>query len=75
METTLDLHGIRHGDVKEAVENFVLLHQDRMPLEIIYGNSVPMYKLVTSVLKHLGFTYNSGYKNQFGRLLVVGYKS
>ena len=56
------------------VENFVFLHQEEMPLEIIYGNSVPMYNLVISTLDRLGFTYGSGYKNQFGRLLVKGYK-
>ena len=66
----LDLHGIRHEDVQEIVENFVLLHQEEMPLEIIYGNSVTMYNLVTTVLDRLGFKHHSGYKNPFGRLLV-----
>ena len=69
----LDLHGVRHADVKEIVENFVLLHQNHMPLEIIYGNSIKMYNLVTEVLDRLGVEYNSGYKNSFGRLCVVGY--
>ncbi len=69
----LDLHGIRHEDVQEIVENFVLLHQEEMPLEIIYGNSVTMYNLVKEILDQLGFNHHRGYKNPFGRLLVESY--
>ena len=72
--TTLDLHGVRSRDVESMVENFVLAHQESMPLEIIYGNSTNMYHLVTNCLKRLGVSYNSGYKNQYGRLLVMGQK-
>ena len=71
---TLDLHGVRGKDVENMVENFVLTQQEHMPLEIIYGNSTMMYRLVTRCLKRLGSTYNNGYKNQYGRLLVMGWK-
>ena len=74
MEITLDLHGTKHAEVEETVENFVLLHQEEIPLEIIYGNSVPMRDLVVSVLNRLGLEYSSGYKNQFGRFLVTGWR-
>ena len=30
----LDLHGIKHGDVDLKVENFILLNQDQIPLEL-----------------------------------------
>ena len=72
---TLDLHGVRGKDVEDMVENFVLTHQGQMPLEIIYGNSTMMYRLVTHCLERLGLTYNSGYRNQYGRLLVLGWRS
>jgi len=36
------------------VENFVLLNQDRIPLEIICGNSQVMVNLVISVLDRIG---------------------
>ena len=71
----LDLHGVKHGEVEEMVENFILLNQQNFPLEIIYGNSNTMYGIVTQCLGHLGLTYNSGFQaNQFGRLLVLGWK-
>jgi hypothetical protein len=49
----LDLHGIRHQDVKVLVEDFVYMNQHEFPLEIICGNSEKMIKLVKEALdKH-----------------------
>jgi DNA-nicking Smr family endonuclease len=45
---TLDLHGMRHHQVKSEVENFVLLHE--LPVKIITGNSPAMKQIVQSVL-------------------------
>ena len=55
--SVLDLHGIKHDQVDRAVENFVLLNQDLIPLEIICGNSQRMIDLVISVLKRIGCEY------------------
>jgi len=52
--SVLDLHGLKHEQVDRAVENFVLLNQDLIPLEIICGNSQRMIDLVVSVLKRIG---------------------
>lgn len=70
---SLDLHGVAHADAADTVENFVLLHQDDLPLEIIYGNSEVMKQLVEGRLKKLAFSFNSGYQNPYGRLLVIGH--
>ena len=52
--SALDLHGIKHAQVARTVENFVLLNQDQIPLEIICGNSQRMIDLVISVLDRIG---------------------
>ena len=52
--SVLDLHGIKHGQVDRTVENFVLLNQDQVPLEIICGNSQRMIELVVSALDRIG---------------------
>ena len=52
--SVLDLHGIKHDQVDRTVENFVLLNQDQIPLEIICGNSQRMVDLVLSVLERIG---------------------
>ena len=51
--SVLDLQGFKHDQVDIAVENFVLLNQDQIPLEIICGNSQKMIDLVVSVLKRI----------------------
>jgi hypothetical protein len=55
--SVLDLHGIKHGQVDRTVENFILLNQDQIPLEIICGNSQKMIDLVISVLERIGCEY------------------
>ena len=49
----IDLHGIRHRDVDRLVENFVLLNQEKAPLEIVCGNSQKMIDLVLEVIRRL----------------------
>ncbi|MCY4644071.1 MAG: hypothetical protein OXB88_05580 [Bacteriovoracales bacterium] len=60
--------------MEELVKNFILMNQEQMPLEIIYGNSTAMYKLLTDCLKSMEVVYNDGYKNQYGRLLILSWK-
>ncbi len=52
--SVLDLHGISHNQVDRVVENFVLLHQSQITLEIIFGNSQVMVNLVISILNRIG---------------------
>lgn len=46
----LDLHGVRHHEVKHMVEDFVFMNQREFPLEIICGNSDKMIKIVQDVM-------------------------
>ena len=64
----LDLHGSKHDQVDRAVENFVLLNQDQIPLEIVCGNSQRMIDLVTSTLDKIECEdFN---QVQFGTIIV-----
>ncbi len=49
----IDLHGIRHRDVDRLVENFILLNQEKAPLEIVCDNSQKMINLVMKVIHRL----------------------
>ena len=68
---SLDLHGIKHVDVENLVENYIFQHQYHCPLKIITGNSDKMKSLVIKTLKAHGFSYkegdyyNRGYINVF----------
>ena len=58
---TLDLHGVKHEDVVNVVENFVLLGSSRVPAftgRIITGNSSKMRILAEGALIKHKFDYN-----------------
>lgn len=65
--TKLDLHGIRHSEVQLKVENFILLNQDKFPLEIICGNSGKMIELVKEVTNKLELETHS---YRYGTIIV-----
>lgn len=57
--THLDLHGEKHYGIEELVLDFVLRHQNDIPLIIICGNSNQMIKLVSSSLTTNSITFSS----------------
>ena len=52
----LDLHGYKHVEVEDEVENFVL--RNKTPMRIITGNSEKMKKLVIGILEYHNFKYH-----------------
>ena len=66
----LDLHGYRHHEVDIAVENFVFLNQEEMPLTIICGNSEKMLSLVRTVLDRTNAEYYNGAGHEDGQIKV-----
>jgi hypothetical protein len=63
----LDLHGVRHGEVDLIVENFILMNQNDLPLEIICGNSERMIELALMVTRRLGCTTST---IKYGTIIV-----
>ena len=66
----LDLHGYRHHEVDIAVENFIFLNQEEMPLTIICGNSEKMLSLVRIVLDRTNAEYYNGSGHEYGQIKV-----
>jgi hypothetical protein len=54
----LDLHGLKHFEVRDAVENFVLLNAKELPIRIIVGNSIRMKNLTENILYKHNFEWN-----------------
>ena len=57
--THLDLHGVRHNDVKIDILEFVFQYQDLLPLIIICGNSNKMLEIVSTELKKEEILFSS----------------
>jgi len=64
----LDLHGLKHYDVKDVVENFVLMNE--APFRIITGKSEKMKELVESILKEHRFQFYTPAHNP-GEIIII----
>ena len=53
----LDLHGLYHHQVRDEVENFVLLNAKELPIRIIIGGSNKMRNLTENILHKHKFDY------------------
>jgi len=67
----LDLHGVRHSEVDNLVENFIFVNQYEFPLEIICGNSEKMIKLVHNTTDRLGI---ETHMYRYGTIIVDKWK-
>jgi DNA-nicking Smr family endonuclease len=53
----LDLHGLYHHQVRDEVENFILLNAKELPVRIIIGGSNKMRNLTENILYKHKFDY------------------
>lgn len=56
----VDLHGMKHAEVYDYIENYILMNQYNLPIRIITGKSSKMQKLVREALDAHGFYYYVG---------------
>ena len=66
----LDLHGLKHFQVRDEVENFILLNSKELPIRIIIGNSIRMKNLTENILYKHNFEYNIPAHNA-GEIIVI----
>ena len=66
----LDLHGIKHQEVIRIVESYTIRNRNKLPLQIITGNSDRMKELVIKSLKSNNFSYHIGNKFNKGFIIV-----
>ncbi len=65
----LDLHGIKHQDVPNVVEDFILINEP--PYKIITGHSSTMKNITRSILNKHGFKYTDDAFGNLGCILVM----
>jgi len=51
----LDLHGLKHIEVEDEVENFILINEP--PFKIITGKSDEMRRMVKNMLDYYEYNY------------------
>ena len=65
----LDLHGLYRHEVKDVVENFILLYSDKLPVRIITGQSNHMRNLAINILNKHKFEFEIPAHNS-GEIIV-----
>ena len=63
MRPKFDCHGKTYYEVEDMFENWLLLNQHKMPLEVITGDSEQMRKIIKKYLNKHNFSYNVPYWN------------
>ena len=68
----IDLHGLTHEEVKDDLENKLLLHYNmgNFPIRVITGNSLMMKKILSTALENLRFK-KSSINTHNGSIVVV----
>ena len=68
----IDLHGLKHEEVKVDLENKILLHYNmgNFPIKVITGNSLMMKKIVSTAIENLRFK-ESSINTHNGSIVVV----
>jgi hypothetical protein len=71
MRPTFDCHGKTYLEVEDQLENWVLMNEDKMPVDIITGDSDKMRLIAKQALDKHGFQYYVPYWNN-GMIVVSG---
>ena len=65
----LDLHGLRHHEVKYVIENFVLLAE--LPVIIVTGNSFLMQEFVREVVEKYDLSWQYQNHINLGAIIIT----
>ena len=68
----IDLHGLKHQEVNQGLENKILLHYNmgNFPIRVITGNSLLMKKIVSTAIENLKFK-ESNINTHNGSIVVI----
>ena len=68
----IDLHGLKHQEVKQDLENKILLHYNmgNFPIRLITGNSEKMKEIVRETCEVQGFTIDDTWNTNPGTIIL-----
>ena len=49
---SIDLHGIKHRDAASMIDYFIRENRDKLPVEVITGNSIDMQLILRKVINN-----------------------
>ncbi len=67
----LDLHGIKHSECEHTILNFIELNLDKLPIEIITGNSIDMQKIVKEITEQYNLKCTHPNHKNLGSFIIT----
>lgn len=66
----LDLHNISHLNAEVLIEEFIINHYKKLPIEIITGNSLDMQNIVKTIVKNHNLRLVPSHPNNLGSYII-----
>ena len=67
----LDLHKISHEEAKIIIEEFILKHYKKLPVQIITGNSVHMQNVLTQIIIKHDLRMSASHPDNLGSYIIT----
>ena len=68
---SLDLHGSKHEDAEILIDEFIIKNIDKLPLEIITGNSDDMLSILKKIVSNHNLHLIPSHPSNMGAYLVT----
>ena len=67
----LDLHNSSHANAKILIEEFIIINLDKLPIEIITGNSVNMLEILNEIILKYALMKSPSNFNNLGSYIIT----
>ena len=66
----LDLHNISHLNAEGLIEEFIINHYKKFPIEIITGNSLDMQNILKTIVKNHNLRITPSHAKNLGSYII-----
>ena len=66
----LDLHNTSHFEAKIKIDNFIIKYYNKLPIEIITGNSVDMINILINIVEKHNLRMSLSNLNNLGSYII-----
>lgn len=67
----LDLHNTSHANAKILIEEFIILNLEKLPVEIITGNSIDMLEILNTIIVKYELSKSPTNFNNLGSYIII----
>ena len=68
---SLDLHGKTHSEAEVLIDEFIIKNIDKLPIEVITGNSVIMQNILKSIIENHNLRMVPSHPDNLGSYIIT----